>query len=120
LASAKEEALRAAAEVAEVKKTPEEKLSSSAAELAALHAAKEQVETELDQNYEDSEELLKQCFDRAVCQAHVLYGGTPTTGEFNMDHEVYQGRLVPSSEMGALAAQEVGPTEAEEGECIEV
>ena len=47
-------------------------------------------------------------------------GGPPATGEFNMDYEVHQGRLVPSSEMRALAAQEVGPTEAEEGECIEV
>jgi len=28
--------------------------------------------------------------------------------------------LVPNAEMGVLAAQEVGPTEAEEGECIEV
>jgi len=41
---AKAEALRAATEVAEVKKTTEEKLSSSAAELAALQTAKEQVE----------------------------------------------------------------------------
>ena len=67
LASAKEEASRAAAEAVEVKKMAEEKLSSSAAELAALQAAKEQVEAELDQNYDESEELLKQCFDRAVC-----------------------------------------------------
>ena len=89
LASAREEALRAAAEAAEVKKTAEEKLSSSVVELAALQAAKEQVEAELDQNYEESEELLKQCFDRAVRQAHVLYGGPLTTGEFNMDYEVY-------------------------------
>jgi len=104
LASAREEALRAAAEAAEVKKMAEEKLSSSAAELAALQAAKEQVEAELDQNYEESEELLKQCFDRAVRQAQVLYRGPPATGEFNMDYEVHQGRLVPSSEVAALIA----------------
>ncbi|XP_068483341.1 uncharacterized protein [Phaseolus vulgaris] len=109
LASAKEEARRAAAEVVEVKKMAEEKLSSSASELAALQTAKEQVEAELDQNYEESEELLQQCFDRA-------------------------GRLVPSVEVGALSAQEasaagtnegetegqVEEVEAEEGECIEV
>ena len=53
-------------------------------------------------------------------QAHVFCGGSLATGEFNMDYEVYQGRLVPSSEMGALAAQEARPTEAEQGECIEV
>jgi len=49
LASTKEEALRAATEVVEVKKMAEEKLSSSADELAALQTAKEQVEGELDQ-----------------------------------------------------------------------
>ena len=78
LALAKEEASRAAAEAVEVKKMAEEKLSSSAAELAALQAAKDQVEAELDRNYDESEELLKQCFDRAVRQAHFLYGGPPT------------------------------------------
>jgi len=75
LALAKEEASRAVVEAVKVKKMAEEKLSSSAAELAALQIAKEQVEAELDQNYEESEELLKHCFDRAVRQAHVLYGG---------------------------------------------
>jgi len=50
--------MRAAAEVSEVKKAAEEKLSSSAAELAALQVEKEQVEAELDQNYEELEELL--------------------------------------------------------------
>ena len=55
-----------------------------------------------------------------MCQAHVLYGGPPATGEFNMDYEVYQGWLVPSAEMDALATQEAGPTEAEKGKCIEV
>ena len=34
--------------------------------------------------------------------------------------QVYQGRLVASPEVAALAAQEVGSAEAEEGECIEV
>ena len=94
----------------------EEKLSSSAAELAALQVAKEQVEAELDQNYEESEELLKQCFDRAVRQAHVLCGGPPAIGEFNMDYEVHQGRLVPSSEVAALIGQETEPAGTEEGE----
>jgi len=47
-------------------------------------------------------------------------GGPPAVGEFDMDCEVHQGRLVPSAEMGALATQEAGSTESEEGECIEV
>jgi len=29
-------------------------------------------------------ELLKQCFERVVRQAHVLYGGSPPTGEFDL------------------------------------
>jgi len=84
------EALRAATEIAELKKVVEErdgKLSSSTIELAALQAAEEQVEAELDQNYEESEELL----NRAVRQARVLYGGSSATGEFDMDCDVYQG-----------------------------
>jgi len=48
LASAQEEASRAAAEAVKVKKMVEEKLSSSAAELAVLQTAKEKVEAELD------------------------------------------------------------------------
>ena len=124
LASAKEEALKAATEAVEVKRMAEEKLSSLAAELAALQTAKEQVEAELDQNYDESEELFKQCFNRAVRQAHFLYGGPPASGDFNMDYEVHQGRLVPSAEAGALEAQAggtlEGEAEVEEGDCVEV
>ena len=123
LAAREAEVLRAATEIVELKKMVEErddKLSSSAAELAALQVAKDQVEAELDQNYEESEELLKQCFNRVVHQAHVLYGGVADHCEFDMDCEVLLGRLIPSTEVGALAAQEARPTEAEEGECIEV
>ena len=98
----------------------DEKLSSSTTELAALQAAKDEAEAELDHNFEESEELLKQCFNQAVRQAHVLYGGLPASGAFDLDCEVYQSRLVPSVEVGALAAQEAGLTEGEEGECVEV
>jgi len=69
---------RAAAELAELRKMikeRDEKISFSVTELAALQAAKNQAEAELDENYEESEELLKQCFDRAVRQAHVFFGG---------------------------------------------
>jgi len=123
LVAEKAEALRAATEIAALKRMVEErdeKLSSSTIELVALQAAKDEAEAELDQNFEESEELLKQCFDRAVGQAHVLYGGPPATSDFDLDCEVYQGRLVPSAEVAALAAQETGPAEAEEGECVEV
>jgi len=137
LGEEKAEKLRVVAENASLKKLVEEsnqKLSSSAKDLAALQAAKDEVEAELDKNYEDSEELLKQCFDRAVHQALVLYGGSPTSGDFNIDYEVYQGRLEPSSEVAALIAQEIElagteegeaeargrEAEAEEGECVEI
>jgi len=94
LAAGEVEALRAATEIVELKKMVEErdeKLFSSAPELAALQTVRDQVKAELDQNYEKSEDLLKQCFDRAVRQAHVLYGGSSATDEFNMDFEVQQG-----------------------------
>ena len=118
----KAKALRVVAENAALKRMVEErdeKLSSSAIELAAVQAAKDEGKAELDQNFEESEELLKQCFDRAVRQAHVLYGGPTATGNFDLDCEVYQGRLVSSAEVVALAAQE-GGAEVEEGECVEV
>ena len=110
------EKLRAAAEIANLKKLVEEKdgqLSASATEMAALQLAKQQAEAELDENYEEAEELLRQCFERAVRQAHVLYGGPPATGSFDLDYEVYQGRLMPSAEAAALAAQEAEPAEVE-------
>jgi len=63
--------------------------------------------------------------------------GPPASDDFNIDYEVYQGRLVPSTEVGALVAQEaqvagthegeaeaqgreVAQGEAEEGECVEI
>ena len=113
------EKLRAAAEIANLRKLVEEKdgqLSASATEMAALQLAKEQAEVELDENYEEAEELLKQCFERAVRQAHVLYGEPPATGEFDLDSEVYQGRLMSSAEVAALTAQETEPAGTEEGE----
>jgi len=123
---------RAAIEIAQLKNVAEEKgekLAASATEMAALQAAKDQAEAELDENYEEAEELLKQCFERAVRQAHVLYGGPPATGEFDLDCEVYQGRLMPSAEVATLTAQETEPVgtekgeaevEAEEGECVNI
>jgi len=63
LAEEKVEALRAAIEIVELKKMVEErdeKLSCSASEMVDLRAAKDEDEAELDQNYEDSKELLKQ------------------------------------------------------------
>ncbi|XP_068492237.1 uncharacterized protein [Phaseolus vulgaris] len=114
-----DERLRAAAEIAKLKELVEERgeqLSASATEMAALQLAKEQAKAELDENYEEAEELLKQCFERAVRQAHLLYGGPPTSGSFDLDCEVYQGRLMPSAEAAALAAQEIAPAGTQVGE----
>jgi len=125
---------KAAAEIAQLKNWADEKLAESAAEVSALQTAKAQIEAELDENYDEAEELLKQCFERAVRQAHVLYGGPPAAGEFDLDCEVYQGRIMPSAEVAALTAQGTEPAgteggeaevqgkgvEAEEGECVEV
>jgi len=115
----KAEKLRVVDENASLKKLVEEsnqKLSSSVKELAAHQAAKDEVEAELDKNYEDSEELLKQCFDRAMHQTHVLYGGSPASGDFDINYKVYQGRLVPSAKVGALVAQEAQVAETQGGE----
>ena len=101
------EKLRAAAEITALKKLTEEraeKLSALVAEVAALQTAKDQIEAKLDENYEEAEELLKQCFERVMRQTHVLYGGPSTTGNFDLDCEVYQGRLMPSAEAAAFAA----------------
>ncbi|XP_068497770.1 uncharacterized protein [Phaseolus vulgaris] len=122
LGDLKAEMARLVAENANLKKMVEErdeKLSSSADELATIQAAKEEAEAELLRNFEEIEELLKQSFLRAVCQAHVLYGGPSAFGDFDLDHEVYQDRLMLSAEASALAAQEVESTEAGEGECLE-
>jgi len=78
LATVKVELARVAAESAQLKKMIEErdeKLSSSTTELATLQAAKDEVETKLDRNFEETEELLKRNFLRDVRQADVLYGG---------------------------------------------
>ena len=53
----------------------DEKLTSSATELATLQAARDEAEAELDRNFNKTEELLKQSFLCAIRQAHVLYGG---------------------------------------------
>jgi len=95
---------RATAEIAQLKKWAYEKLEESATEALALRTAKAKVEVELDENYDEVEELLKQCFERAVRQAHVLYGGPPATEEFDLDCKVYQGRIMPSAEVAALTA----------------
>ena len=107
---------RVAIEVAQLKKWANEKLAESAAEVLALQTAKAKVEAELDENYDEAEELLKQCFERAVRQAHVLYGGPPATGGFDLDCEVYQGRIMPSAKVAALTARGAEPAGTEGGE----
>ena len=46
----------------------------------------------------------------------MLYGGSPASGDFDLDHEVYQGRIMPIAEIRALTRQEAGPTEGKEDE----
>ncbi|KAK7354329.1 hypothetical protein VNO80_19789 [Phaseolus coccineus] len=102
------DAERSRAELKKLAKERGEKLAASVAEVAALQTAKEQVE---------ADELMRQCFERAVRQAHVLYG-----------------RIMPSAEAATLTAQETEPAgtqegeaevqegeaAAEEGECVEI
>ena len=43
-------------------------------------------------------------------------GGPPASSAFNLNHEVYQGRLMPNAEASALATQEAGSAEGNEDE----
>ena len=53
-------------------------------------------------------------------QAHVLYGGPSTSGAFDLDHEVYQGRLMPSAKASTLIAQEAGQTKAKRAKVMKI
>ena len=71
--------------------------------MTRLETAKEGAETELDRNFDQTLELLKQSFLQAVRQAHVLYGGLPTSSTFDIENEVYEGRIMPTAEARAMA-----------------
>ncbi|KAK7335108.1 hypothetical protein VNO80_26879 [Phaseolus coccineus] len=86
----------------------DEKLLSSATELATLQAAKDEAEAELDRNFDQTKELLRQRFLHTVRQTHVLYGGLSASSAFDLDHEVYQGRIMPISGMKALGVSKLG------------
>ena len=108
LGEVKAEMGRVATENIQLKRMVEErdeKLSSSATELATLQAARDEAEAEaeLDRNFDQTEELMKHSLLCAVRQAHVLYGGPPTSSAFDLDHEVYQDRIMPIAEIKALA-----------------
>jgi len=78
LAAVEADMARVVAENTELTKMVEErddKLSSSMNELATIKAIRDEVEAELDHNFDHTEELLKQSFLCAVRQIHVLYGG---------------------------------------------
>ena len=94
----------------------DEKLSSSATELTTLQAARDEAEAKLDHNFDQTEELLKQSFLRAVHQAHVLYRGPSASGTFDLDNEVYLDRIMPIVEMNALVRQLCWPIEGKEDE----
>ena len=114
LAEVEAEMARVVAENTQLKKMVEErdkKISSLATELTTLKAAKDEAEAELGHNFDHTDKLLKQSFLRAVRQAHVLYGGSPTSGAFDLDHKVYQGQIMPIAEIKALVKKQVGSTE---------
>ncbi|KAK7331536.1 hypothetical protein VNO80_28271 [Phaseolus coccineus] len=69
----------------------DEKLSSSTTELATLQASKDKAEAELDNNFNQTEELLRQSF-------------------------LHAGRIMPIAEMKALVRQQAGLTEGKEDE----
>jgi len=70
-----------------------DKISALGSEVARLEIAKEEAEAELNLNFDQTLELLKQSFLQAVRLAHVLYGGPLTSGAFDIDSEVYDVRI---------------------------
>jgi len=48
--------------------------------------------------------MLSKTFNQTVQQAHLLYGGPPTEGDFDVNKDVYEGRLMTFSEANKLQA----------------
>jgi len=79
-------------------------------EAVAERQGKEAAEAEVLKTMEDTMVLINQSFDLAVCQAEVLYGGPPPSGQFDQEMEVVDGRLVPAG--GSQPAEETDPSTA--------
>jgi len=52
--------------------------------------------------------MLGQSFDQAVRQAHLLYGSPPPSSNFDVEMDMYDGRMLPCREVESLkvAAEE--------------
>jgi len=100
-----------AVEVAKLQKAlevVENKNSLLEAESSELQAEKMAMEADLDKTIDDTLVLLGQSFNQAIRQAHILYNGSPPSGNFHADMDVFEGWMVPCSELLTLrsAAQE--------------
>lgn len=60
--------------------------------------------------------MLGETFNHTVWQGHLLYGGTPTKGDFNVNEDMYEGRLVTFSELDELRASTSRATREDENE----
>jgi len=105
---------------ARMKKVVEEadnKISVLYVKNSELKAEKGAVKTELDRNIDEILELLNQKNFQVVRQAHVLYSIIPSSGEFDPENEVFEGRILSRAEVRALeSAAQPASTEGAEGE----
>jgi len=108
-------------EVTKMRKTLEEaenRISMLEAESSELRDEKVAVEVDLDKTIDDTLMMLGQSFDQVVRQTHLLYNEPQPFGDFDVDMDIFEGRMVPCSEMQALKSTSArhAPTEDAEDE----
>jgi len=84
--------------VAKLKKVSEE----LKAKYLVLETEKASVKFKLEQTQVDTLQMLGETFEQAIRQAHLLYKGSPSEGTFNINKDIFEGRLVPFDELVVL------------------
>ena len=88
------ERLAEMAKLKEAMERSENRVSVLETESSELQVEKEAVEADLEKTIEDTLVMLGQSFDQAVCQAHLLYNKAPPSGNFDVNMDVFEGRMV--------------------------
>jgi len=73
-------------------------------ENSALQANKTSLKDELSTQKKNILIMLGETFNKPVRQAHILYRGPPTEGDFDVNKDVYEGCLVTFSKVDELRA----------------
>jgi len=69
-----------------------------------LPATKEEIKVDLDKTIDDTLVMLGESFDQVVRQAHLLYNGAPLSDNFDINMDVFEGRMLPCGEVEVLKA----------------